>query len=213
MICDIQKVKRLREGTGMARASREAKAASRVRIVEEAARLLRERGIGATGVADVMEAAGLTHGGFYRHFSSKDELASEAIDCAIQGFVSSLEEDIGRRGPREAVARYISQYLSPAHVASPGKGCPLAALSEEAPRGAEPCRQALARGASRIASLLEQAMDGDANTAKHRATALLATLIGTVVLARAAVTQTAARDILAAGRRSAEEQLGSTHQS
>lgn len=192
----------------MARASREAKAASRVKIIEEAARLLRERGIEATGVADVMEAAGLTHGGFYRHFSSKDELASEAIDWAIEGFVSALEEDMDRRGPREAVARYVAMYLSPGHVTSPGKGCPLAALSEEAPRGPEPSKQAIARGASRIIAMLERGMAGDKDKARTRATGLLATLIGTVVLARAATSQTAARDILAAGRQAAEGYLG-----
>lgn len=191
----------------MARASREAKAASRVRIVEEAARLLRERGIEATGVADIMEAAGLTHGGFYRHFSSKEELAAEAIDWAIEGFVSALEEDIRRRGPREAIARYIAQYLSPAHIAVPGKGCPLAALSEEAPRGPEPCRQAIARGAGRIVAMLEQAMPDDEPKPRIRATGLLATMIGTVVLARAATSPAAAREALAAGRHAAEGYL------
>ncbi len=190
----------------MPRMSREEKARTHARIITVAARLFREQGIAATGVADVMKAAGLTHGGFFRHFGSKDELAAAAIDAAVDGFISTLEEDIGRRGPRKAVAHFVEQYLSAEHVAAPGEGCPFAALGEEAPRGPELCRQALSHGASRLIGVLEQGMTGDKVTA--RATALVATLVGTLVLARTATSEAAAGEFLAAGRVAANVYLG-----
>jgi len=190
----------------MPRMSREEKARTHARIITVAARLFREQGIAATGVADVMKAAGLTHGGFSRHFASKDELAAAAIDSAVNGFISTLEEDITRRGPRKAVAHFVAQYLSVEHVTSPGVGCPFAALAEEAPRGPDICRQALSRGTSRLITSLEQGMTGDKVTT--RATALVATLVGTLVLARTATSEAAVGEFLAAGRVAANGYLG-----
>lgn len=189
----------------MARMSREEKARTHARIITVAARLFREQGIAATGVADVMKAAGLTHGGFFRHFGSKDELAAAAIDAAVDAYITALEEDIARRGPRKAVAHYVAQYLSVEHVAARGQGCVFAALGEEAPRGPELCRQALSRGASGLIACLAQGIVGDKVTA--RATALVATLVGTLVLARMATSEAAAGEFLAAGRIAAKSYL------
>lgn len=106
----------------MPRVSQEQARLNRARVVEVAAALFRERGLHGVGVADIMGAAGLTHGGFYGQFANKDALVAEA-------FESALGEE--RRGTLDAL---IANYLSSGHVQSPGKGCPLAALANDVAR-------------------------------------------------------------------------------
>ena len=116
------------------RKSREEAAQTRMRIVEAASREFRKNGIVATGLNDLMKAAGLTHGGFYRHFASKDQLVAEACSAAIatmtERVASSASRERGRKGQEAAVA----DYLSTEHRDNPRDGCPLAALGAELAR-------------------------------------------------------------------------------
>src|SRR5690606_9604003 len=105
------------------RYSEDHKARTHQRIIEEAALRFRRDGVGATGLQPLMKALGLTHGGFYAHFKSKDELVETALQHAVQELASSseaLEKDAGA-----ALPSFIAQYLSSAHRANPGEGCPL----------------------------------------------------------------------------------------
>lgn len=168
------------------RKSREAAAESRRNIVETAAKLLRERGLGV-GLADIMAAAGLTHGGFYRHFASKEALVAEVLQQALDEKAVSL---VARDGlsAREALKAYVALYLSGAHVDNPGKGCPIAALGAEAARSDESAR-ALAAGAEKLAANFAADLSGDSAgdpvEARRRAVAMLASMVGAVVVARA----------------------------
>jgi TetR/AcrR family transcriptional regulator, transcriptional repressor for nem operon len=172
------------------RKSREAAAESRRNIVETAAKLLRERGLGV-GLADIMAAAGLTHGGFYRHFASKEALVAEVLQQALDEKAESL---VARDGfsAREALKAYVALYLSGAHVDNPGKGCPIAALGAEAARSDETAR-ALAAGVEKLAANFAADLSGgpagdsagDPLEARRRAVAMLASMVGAVVVARA----------------------------
>ena len=117
----------------MPRMSAAEKQKSHERILDAAARLFRERGIEATSVADVMKAAGLTHGGFYKHFPSKQALVAEAFRRAAEGLLSGAEAEAapGRPARAEPRARYVARYLSGEHVSDAGHGCPIAALGAD----------------------------------------------------------------------------------
>lgn len=168
------------------RKTREAAAESRRNIVETAAKLLRERGLGV-GLADIMAAAGLTHGGFYRHFASKEALVAEVLQMALDERAESLvaRDDLSAR---EALKAYVALYLSELHVDNPGKGCPIAALGAEAARSDESAK-ALAAGAEKLAANFAADLSGDFESdpaqARRRALAMLASMVGAVVVARA----------------------------
>jgi TetR/AcrR family transcriptional repressor of nem operon len=168
------------------RKTREATAESRRNIVETAAKLLRERGLGV-GLADIMAAAGLTHGGFYRHFASKEALVAEVLQLALDEKAESLvaRDDLSAR---EALKAYVALYLSSLHVDNPGKGCPIAALGAEAARSDESAK-ALAAGAEKLAANFAADLSGDFESdpaqARRRALAMLASMVGAVVVARA----------------------------
>lgn len=168
----------------MVRMSREAKAESEARIVGAAAALFRERGLAATSVADVMAAAGMTHGGFYRHFDSKEALAGAAIDHAVDVSLGAVEAELREGAGRRAVQRYIDLYLSQEHVTAPESGCPLAALSRDAALSGAEILSAYGRGVQRAIQVLASGMDGTMPSRRRRALMLLSLLIGAVSLAR-----------------------------
>ena len=183
----------------MPRMSREEKARTHARIVEVAARMFRENGVATTAVADVMKAAGLTHGGFYRHFASKDDLVAAAISHAVSTSLADLEKAEGYEAKTSAVLSYIDRYLSDEHVGNPRDGCPLAALGPEAPRSSTRISSALYDGSIEAVGVLAAAMSGR----REAASALMATLLGTVVMARMATSHRCRQQILLAGRRAA----------
>jgi TetR/AcrR family transcriptional repressor of nem operon len=188
------------------RVSREEKARSRARIVAAAARLVRERGLEGTGVADVMRDAGLTHGGFYRHFDDKDALVAAALEASFDDILARLDATpadgaaAGRATPDGAApvgADFRAFYLSEAHVERPGIGCPVAALGGEVARGAAALRAAFGAGVRRMIAALARGIPGSAPDA--RATRELAMLVGALIIARASDPATA-RAVLAACR-------------
>ena len=186
------------------RVSKEVMEANNARIVTEAARIIREKGIEATSVAEVMAAAGLTHGGFYRHFASKEELVCAAIKKAFNELVNELEKAIERQGAKPAIGDFVQKYLSEHHVANPGIGCPIAALSGEIDRKLGVYQKEIDRGAGHLITLFTQGIDGEVSEKGRKATGLLAVLVGTLVLARSARTKSRMKEILVSGRQLAE---------
>jgi len=148
-------------------------AAKHERIVKEASRLFRERGFENVSVADVMKAAGLTHGAFYAHFGSKEELQAAAI---AYGQRVSLER-MQRSNSKKSKESYADRYLSRSHRDNPGDGCTMAALGEEVARSTPELKSTFEQGLEDILS----AKGGDRNEAIFR----VAAMMGGVVLARA----------------------------
>ena len=165
--------------------TREQAELNRQRTVEAAARLFRERGFDGVGIAQLMEDVGLTHGGFYGQFSSKEDLMVEACAKALQQSHQRWRE-IRDRTPDQALAGIASLYTSPGHRDDPGEGCLLPALSVDATRQGLPVRAVVTDAAKDLISLLAEIVPG--RTAKMRrehALASCAALVGAVVLARA----------------------------
>ena len=166
------------------RVSRKAAEESRVRVVVAAAKMMRERGIEASSVADVMGAAGMTHGGFYKHFKSKEDLTREAVRFAFDDVVQRFDRRRAESGPEAAVRAYIDEYLSAGHIAEPGIGCPVAALGVDAGRHSEQFAAEFVEGAQKLIARL----GGGTDSSRARASAIrrLTQMVGTIVFARAA---------------------------
>jgi TetR/AcrR family transcriptional regulator, transcriptional repressor for nem operon len=181
------------EELGMPRVSQEQAKLNRQRVVEVAASLFRERGLHGVGVADIMAAAGLTHGGFYGQFANKDALAVEAFDAA-------LNEEY-----RGTLDNLITNYLSVGHVQTPGKGCPLAALANDIARepSGSPVRSRFTDGVQRLAGLIADLIPKTSKERRRqRSLANLSTLVGAVVLARAVDDEALSNELLQAARTS-----------
>lgn len=163
------------------RASQEEKDRSHARILASASRLFRERGLEGASVGDVMRDAGLTHGGFYKHFDSKQALAEGALEAAFADFARALEEG----DPAEAYAAYRARYLSPEHRDNPCLGCPAATLGQDVGRGSERLRAAFGQGVRRIVGAMARAMRGSAEARRAAALREFSMLVGALVIARA----------------------------
>jgi TetR/AcrR family transcriptional repressor of nem operon len=176
------------------RVSREKAEANRERIVEAAARLFRERGFDGVGVDAIMKAAGLTHGGFYGHFQSKDDLAAEAVARA-------LERSAERLSGYTDIGSVVEGYLADSHCADRGGGCPLAALGGDIVRESKSVRRVLSEHVSARIAWLAGMFTGAEARRRERAIATLAGLVGALTLARAVNDPALSKEILAAARR------------
>ena len=176
------------------RMSRAAAAESRARIVAEAARMLRARGVEGASVAEVMQGAGMTHGGFYKHFVSKDALLAEAASSAFAEAAARFDRRAARVGAEAATAALVRDYLSPVHVAKPERGCPLAAAGADASRHPQALAEAFSEGVEEL--IARVAGTGSRAEAMVR----LAILVGAVVTARAVGEGALRQEILAAAR-------------
>ena len=174
---------------------------TRGRVLAEAARALKANGPHKLGVAEVMKAVGLTHGGFYVHFPSKDALLAEAIETAFADSRSLYDQAAADRPPREALTGLITAYVSESHRDRPERGCVLPALSAELPRMSEDSRMRYAEGlrrmTARIQSLMEQAGVADAAAI---APSMVAEMVGAVALARAVPDMAQSSKILQSSR-------------
>jgi TetR/AcrR family transcriptional repressor of nem operon len=187
------------------RRSREDAAATRRQIVHEAARLFRARGLDAVSVADVMSALGLTVGGFYRHFASKEQLAVEAIAEASAQTVAH-HETVTRRAPKRAVgAALIEGYLSLQHRAHPESGCPVAALCSEVAHASPDVKRAFTQAVRGLLEVAAVAIPGETKRARERRLLAAAAMVGAVVLSRATDDEALARDLLGAVRKGITE--------
>lgn len=164
------------------RQSREEKARTHQRIVEIASRRIREEGIEAPAVAEIMQAAGLTHGGFYKHFGSRDDLIAEAADRAFAGAELKIHELT--TDTDEPLAAFIDWYVSKQHRDDSATGCPIAALAGDVSRGDARVREAYRAQTENYLAHLARLLGGGED-ARRRATVALSTLVGSLILARA----------------------------
>jgi len=170
----------------MKRATPRSKEATHERIVEAAARAIRRTGYDGTGVADIMKEAGLTHGGFYAHFASREAMLAEAADRAGSESVAMMERIGATAPPSKALQAMMEAYLSKAHVEGVETGCATAALGSEMPRQAPEVRRAATRRIKEMIDLVaRQSPDWGQPSAHERALVTVATMVGTLVLARA----------------------------
>jgi TetR/AcrR family transcriptional regulator, transcriptional repressor for nem operon len=178
--------------------SRDDKARSHERIVEIAAARLRASGTAGPGVAELMKAAGLTHGGFYKHFDSRDDLVAEAVERAMRdndGFMTTLRA--GAADAHAALGLFVDWYTSAEHRDTPGAGCAVVSFGADAPRADRRVRMAYSGQVQRYLVHLE-ALLGD----RKRAAAALSALVGAVLVARAVGPGELSDEILAAARES-----------
>jgi TetR/AcrR family transcriptional repressor of nem operon len=177
------------------RKSREEAAQTRRRILEAASREFRKSGIVATGLKDLMKAAGLTHGGFYKHFASKDQLVAEATTAAVDAAIASWGMEAH---PTSSAA--VAAYLSTRHRDDPASGCPLAAIGSELSRTDKKTREAATEGFQRLVEIL--AGKSESKDARRRALAAVSTMIGAVTMARIVTDPELSAEILREAERS-----------
>ncbi|WP_286162479.1 TetR/AcrR family transcriptional regulator [Methylobacillus flagellatus] len=154
------------------------------RIVETAARVIRRSGYDGTGVADIMKEAGLTHGGFYAHFASRDAMLAEAADRAGADTLAIAEHIFAEVPQDQALPALMRAYLSNEHMANVETGCALAALGSEMPRQAPEVRKASTCRIKEMIALIESRLSGQPS-AREEALVMLSTMVGTLLLARA----------------------------
>ena len=170
----------------MKRAATKSKEATHERIVETAARAIRRSGYNGTSVADIMKEAGLTHGGFYAHFASREAMLAEAADRAGAESVALSARIAATVKPEEALQALIHAYLSKEHVKSVEMGCPIAALGSEMPRQAPEVRRAATRRIKEMIDVVARQLPDWGQPAAHeRALVTVATSVGALLLARA----------------------------
>ena len=189
----------------MPRVSREQADLHRVAITEASARLFRERGLDNVSVAELMAAAGLTHGGFYGHFGSKEELAGEACRWAFERSAERWKKRIADKSDRgEARAALTDGYLSSQSRQSPAGMCPATSLVTDVARSSAeaPIRAAYTSGLEELLSILAGVQDtGAARSDREAALADFATMVGGLILAKATQGDPMSDEILAAARR------------
>ena len=180
--------------------SREQMAENRRRILEAAGRLFRERGFDAVSVAEVMKAAGLTHGGFYGHFDSKDDLIAHALGHAIDA----------RKGTAPDFGAFMDAYLSPQHRDNAADGCPIAGLVADTLRQTPEARSAVTNGVrSQIDWISGNLTRLNETDQRRQAIATCAAMVGATILARAATDTALSDEILKETRAWIDEALGS----
>jgi TetR/AcrR family transcriptional repressor of nem operon len=163
-----------------------AKEASHERIVQAAARAIRRSGYDGTGVADIMKEAGLTHGAFYAHFDSREAMLAEAADRAGAEANAYAASVVATVPPEQALQALIEVYLSREHLAAIETGCPVSALGSEMPRQSPEVRRAATRRIKEMIDLVaRQSPDWGQPGGHERALSTVATMVGTLVLARA----------------------------
>jgi TetR/AcrR family transcriptional repressor of nem operon len=175
------------------------------RIVDVAARAIRRHGYAGVGVADVMKEAGLTHGGFYAHFDSRDALLVEALERAGRQSGEAVGRALERRKARgvSAFRALVDAYLSDEHLASLETGCPVAALAADMPRQSDAVREASAARVRRLVAGVQATLP---HASRATASVVAGTLVGTLQLARALGDTADGRALLSAARKALVQQ-------
>jgi TetR/AcrR family transcriptional repressor of nem operon len=189
----------------MARPANTRKEETHERIVEAAARAIRRHGYAGLGVAEVMKDAGLTHGGFYAHFESRDALLVEALERAGRDSAESVTRAAAQRAAKgvSAFRTLVDSYLSERHLASMESGCPVAALGSDMPRQSEPVREA---SALRVRRLVERVNAALPDAHRSAASVVTGTLVGSLQLARALGDNAEGRALLSGARQALLQQ-------
>lgn len=179
----------------------EHKEETRARIVHAASRRFRRSGANV-GIAELMKSLKLTHGGFYRHFKSKDALFAEAVETAFSEMRARVRAAIQAGAPGEELRIIIENYLSEAHCADTAGGCPIATLSQEMARHSPVVRKTFDRAIQTSITALSAYMRGASEEErKRKAGVLISGMAGTLALARAVSDERQRREMLAAARR------------
>jgi TetR/AcrR family transcriptional repressor of nem operon len=187
------------------RVSKEQAAENRTRILTEAARLFRERGLSGVGVDALTEAAGLSHGSLYSRFGSKERLMQEALGHALStSALARVPED----GGPAVLAAAVERYLALSHRDAPGQGCAVAALGCEMPRQSNALRQVFTDNIRERMERLSTCLPEGGKRAEDRVLAMLAGLVGAMVLARAVDDRELSDRILAATKAELLHRLG-----
>jgi len=175
------------------------------RIVDVAARAIRRHGYAGVGVADVMKEAGLTHGGFYAHFDSRDALIIEALERAGRDSGEAVTRALERRAAKgvSAFRALVEAYLGDEHLASLETGCPVAALACDMPRQSDAVREASAMRVRRLVAGVQSALP---HASPATASVVAGTLVGTLQLARALGANADGRAVLSAARKALVQQ-------
>lgn len=173
--------------------SQEEKAKSHQRIVDIAARRIRESGTDGPGVAEIMGEAGLTHGGFYKHFDSRDDLVAEAVDAAIEQGRAAFDRSV--EGAEDPLARFLHDYLSPEHRDDPGTGCTVAGLGTDVARADDRVRAAYRGQVERYIANMEGLLGGGEDS-RRRAIAAVSSMVGALMISRAVDDEALSDEIL-----------------
>lgn len=192
------------------RYNQEHKSATHQRLLQAAARAIRAEGPHRIGVAGVMAKAGLTHGGFYAHFESKDALVAEAIEEMFRQSRARLSREREGRSPADGLRSYIRFYLSPGHRDAIDAGCAVPAMLSDAPRVSGRAREAFARGARGLRQRLSELLEGMGSSTQEAdagADSLLAEMVGALMLARSESDARRSNDILSHSQRALERRF------
>lgn len=183
---------------------------TRRHIIEAASSRFRGEGIHAVGIKSLMSEAGLTHGGFYAHFASKDELVGEAVEESLSQTLGMLTRELQKSGKNEELKVFVNAYLSEFHRDHMEKGCAGAALAPEIARESGEAKAAFSAGIGRIVDLLAQLLPpgGSHRKREDRAFAIFAAMMGALQLARAVDDLELSKRILANGRKVALDAAG-----
>jgi TetR/AcrR family transcriptional regulator, transcriptional repressor for nem operon len=186
------------------RYSKEHKQETHARIVKKASVRLREKGAHGIGVADLMKEAGLTHGGFYAHFDSREALVIEAFAYAMDRSVEHWRKIAGEMPPEKRLSTIIDSYVSTVHRDDPGRGCAVPTLGAEIARESAKTRKAFSAKLDQLIDVMaDQIPDVPRKTARRQAMGTLATMMGTLVMSRVAGSGELSDEILIAGREAA----------
>ncbi len=185
------------------RVSREVMARRHDEIIVETSKLLRQRGIGGTSLADLMAAVGLTHGGFYKHFESKEALVAEATARIFQEIQARFEEQSKSQGAKAALKQYVRDYLTLAHLRSPELGCPLPSFGPDISREDRKLKSVFTKGAQALLSLMAEGMSCPQSERRGRAIELVSLLSGAVLIARATDDEKLFNEIVTTARKKA----------
>ena len=186
------------------RYSKEHKQETHARIVRKASVRLREKGAHGIGVADLMKEAGLTHGGFYAHFDSREALVIEAFGYAMDRASEHWRNMTAEIPPEKRLAAIVDAYVSAAHRDDPGRGCAVPTLGAEIARESAKTRKAFAAKLDQMIDLVaDQIPDVPRKTARRLAMGTMATMMGALVMSRVAGSGELSDEILASGREAA----------
>ena len=176
--------------------TREQAKKNRARVLDVAGRLFRQKGLDGIGVDDLMKNAGLTHGGFYANFKSKEDLMAQSCEHSHDELVESWS-NVAARATGDPLTAVVAGYLSARHLKDPGNGCVVAALGADLARKSPFVRHGVTEGMRRFVELLTQIVPGRSGVARRkRALATYASLVGAMVLARAADDPALSKEIL-----------------
>jgi TetR/AcrR family transcriptional regulator, transcriptional repressor for nem operon len=186
------------------RYSREHKLETHARIVKKASVRLREKGAHGIGVADLMKEAGLTHGGFYAHFDSREALVIEAFGYAMDRGIERWRKVAAQIPPDKRLSTIVEAYLTPTHRDDPGNGCAVPTLGAEIARESPKTRKAFAAKLEQMIDMMAEQIPGvSPKAARKQAMAALATMMGAIVMSRIAGSGEFSDEILSTGREAA----------